>query len=398
MSRGRARLTTGLLEALVSVSARPGRMVLTMLGEALGLAALVATVGLAATAEAQVAEHFDRATADQVTVTPAEDRRARGAVLPEDAESAVRRLSGVRSAGSLTRLPVSDPTRTVRLTDPQGLPDPVLPVLAVSPGVLEATSAEVRGRELDTGHDQRADAVALLGAEAAERLGVGDLADAPAVFVGRHALTVIGIVESVERRGELLDGVVVPEGTAARLFGWRGAGELVVDVAPRTADSVAGQAPLAISPADPAAIEATAPPSDTLLRESVQGDVSSLLLVLGVVALVAGGIGIANIMLLSVMERVGEIGLRRALGATRRDLMVQFLAESGTLGLLGGVVGTSLGLGAALVVATARDWTPILEPAVLAAPLVGLVVGLLAGALPAWRAGTLEPAAALRSL
>ena len=122
-------------------------------------------------------------------------------MLPEHSESAVRRLSGVRSAGTITRLPVSDSTRTVRLTDPQGIPDPVLPMVAISPGTLEATSAVVRGRALDAGHDQRADAVALLGVDAAERLGVGDLADAPAVFVGAHALTVIGIVESVERRG-----------------------------------------------------------------------------------------------------------------------------------------------------------------------------------------------------
>jgi putative ABC transport system permease protein len=116
------------------------------------------------------------------------------------------------------------------------------------------------------------------------------------------------------------------------------------------------------------------------------------------VALVAGGIGIANIMLLSVMERIGEIGLRRALGATRGSLMTQFLFESATIGLLGGIVGTSLGFGTSMAVALGRGWTPVLDPRLLAAPLAGLVIGVLAGALPAWRAGSLEPAAALRSL
>ena len=103
-------------------------------------------------------------------------------------------------------------------------------------------------------------------------------------------------------------------------------------------------------------------------------------------------------MLLSVMERVGEIGLRRCLGATRGDLMFQFLVESATIGLLGGIVGTSAGIATSMGVALAHDWTPVLEPRLLLAPLLGLGIGVVAGAFPAWRAGSLEPAEALRSL
>ncbi|UUW90286.1 ABC transporter permease [Pimelobacter simplex] len=398
MSRERGRLRTHLGEAMAGVSARPGRLALTMLGEALGLAALVATVGLATTASGQVADHFDRAAADRVTVQVEPSRAERGARLPEDAADQVRRLDGVEAAGTLTRLPVTDPVRTVAVVDPQAPPDPLLPVLAASPGLLDAVDAHVTGRPYDDGHVARADAVALLGAGAARRLGLGDLAHGPAVFVGDRALTVIGIIDDVSGRGELLDSVVVPETTAARLFGWTGALSLQVQVAPNAAETIARQAPLAVAPQDPGIVVAAAPPTDAALRDRVEGDVSSLLVLLGLVALVAGGVGIANIMLLSVMERIGEIGLRRALGATRGDLMTQFLAESAVVGLLGGIVGTSLGFVTSMLVALSRDWTPVLDVRLLAAPLAGLVVGVLAGAFPAWRAGSLEPAQALRTL
>jgi putative ABC transport system permease protein len=386
------------MEALVGVSARPGRLMLTTLGEALGLAALVATVSLTTTAGAQVSKNFDAAAARQVTVQVAPDRAQLGATLPADAARHVARLAGVDAAGTLTRLPLQVPSRTAPLTDPHGLPNPVLPVFAASVGLFGAVDAQVTGRTFDAGHVARGDRVALLGADAAARLGIHDLSFGPAVFVGGQALTVIGIVRHVSRDGELLDGIVVPETTAAGLFDWRGASSLVVQVDPNAADVVARQAPLAIAPGDPSSVVATAPPTDTTLRSSVQGDVSALLLVLGIVTIAAGGFGIANSMLLSVMERIGEIGLRRCLGATRSDLMTQFLVESAAIGLLGGIVGTSLGIVASMTTALTRGWGPVVPPELLAAPLAGLVVGVLAGAFPAWRAGSLEPAEALRGL
>jgi putative ABC transport system permease protein len=398
VTANRPRVRTHVMEALVGVSSRPGRLVLTTVGEALGLAALVATVSLTTTAGAQVTQSFDAASARQVSVEMAPDRVQAGATLPASAESGMKALEGVDAAGTLTKLDTQAPARTAPVTDPHGLPDPVLPVFAASTGLFDAVDARVEGRTFDAGHVARSDHVALLGKDAAERLGVDDLSYAPAVFVGDQALTVIGIIDDVSRHGELRDGIVVPETTAASMFGWHGASSLVVEVAPNAADTIAREAPLAIAPADPASIAASAPPTDTSLRSSVQRDVSALLLVLGLVTLAAGGFGIANIMLLSVMERIGEIGLRRCLGATRSDLMTQFLVESAAIGLLGGIVGTSLGVVTSMVIALARDWTPVVTPVLLAAPLAGLAVGVLAGAFPAWRAGSLEPAEALRGL
>src|SRR4029079_6070846 len=130
VTRRHVRAHTQVLEALVGVSSRPGRLMLTLLGEALGLAALVATVSLAATANAQVAASFDQASARQVTVRPSESRAQQGATLPRGAERSIERLPDVVAAGSLTRLDLRDPTRSTTVIDPQGLPAPVLPVFA----------------------------------------------------------------------------------------------------------------------------------------------------------------------------------------------------------------------------------------------------------------------------
>ena len=134
------------------------------------------------------------------------------------------------------------------------------------------------------------------------------------------------------------------------------------------------------------------------VRSDVEGDVNSLFLTLGAVSLLVGAVGIANVTLVSVLERVGEIGLRRALGAARRHIAAQFLMESTALGLLGGVLGASLGTLVIVGVSFAREWTPVLDASLpLAAPLLGALVGLLAGVYPSMRAASLEPVDALRS-
>ena len=142
----------------------------------------------------------------------------------------------------------------------------------------------------------------------------------------------------------------------------------------------------------------TAPPPPGQLRRDVAADVNALFLVLGGIALLIGGLGIANVTLLSVLERIPEIGLRRALGATRVHIAGQFLVESVFVGFLGGLIGTSLGVIVTVVVSAVRDWTPILDlQLAVGAPLAGALIGLLAGGYPAWRAATIEPITALRA-
>ncbi len=133
------------------------------------------------------------------------------------------------------------------------------------------------------------------------------------------------------------------------------------------------------------------------MRTEVSQDLDQLFLLLSVICLFIGTLGIANTTLVSVLERTGEIGLRRSLGARSRHITSQFLVESGMLGAIGGLVGTSLGVLSVVTVALVRDWTPVVHPTtVAAAPAIGLATGLLAGLYPAWRASRIQPVEALR--
>ena len=145
-------------------------------------------------------------------------------------------------------------------------------------------------------------------------------------------------------------------------------------------------------------MQVASPPEPQRVRDAVQEDLNVLFLILGGVSLLVGAIGIANVTLVSVIERTGEIGLRRALGASRGHIAAQFLLEGGTMGLTGGILGASLGILVVVGVSAYNAWTPVLEPQVpLAAPFAGAVIGVLSGAYPALRASRMEPVDALRA-
>jgi macrolide transport system ATP-binding/permease protein len=392
-----------LSEAGAGLMARPARVALTVLGTVIGVAALVATLGLSKTAGSQIVGRFSTVAATDVVVTPvpgALGGSRAATVIPWDAEARLRRLNGVAAAGTLSEVDVRGAlVRSVPINDPLGQTEIQLPVRAASAGLWGAVRAELTaGRFPDSGHSARASRTVVLGRNAARRLGIRSLDQQPAIFIGERLYPVIGLLGSVERQPSLLGSLTIPNGTARREFGLAAPGSVQIETDIGAVEVVVRQAPRALSPDAPELLRVSAPPDPETLRAGVESDLNALFLLLGAVSLLVGALGIANVTLVSVLERVGEIGLRRALGAARRHIAAQFLVESGVMGLLGGIVGTALGVLVVVAVSAGRTWTPVLDPWVpLVAPLVGGLIGLLSGTYPALRAAALEPVEALRA-
>lgn len=393
-----------LLEEMVGgLLGRPGRLALTALGTVLGIAALVATLGLAKTAGNQIVSRFDELAETRVVVSPTDTGFGGSegtSSIPWNAEERLVRLNGVAAAGTKSDVDIGgELSRSVPVVDPLGINEHQISTIATSGGLLDAVRGEMRsGRYFDKGHNERGDPVVVLGPAAAQRLNVYRVDTQPAIFIGEQSFTVIGIIDDVAREPDLLNAIVMPDGTARKFFGLGAPAEVHIDAEIGATQLIAGQAATALDPDNPQSLRTQASQGYTPVREDVERDVNALFVVLGGVSLLVGGLGIANVTLVSVLERTPEIGLRRALGAARRHIAAQFLLESTVTGLLGGIIGASTGVLVIVGVSAARDWSPVLQGYLpFAAVGLGALIGLIAGTYPALRAARTEPIAALRS-
>lgn len=381
--------------AAAGLRTRPLRVILSALGIAIGIAAMVATVGISASSQAQVNKKMDTLGSDLLVATAGETESMEMATLPKEAVAMVSRIDDVYSASGVGFVEAL----ASRADVPQD------PELMAEPNFVAAVDVElartVRARLLSGVWFNEATAsypTVVLGFEAARRLGIGTAGSDVLIEVDKRPVSVIGVLDKVKLAPELDDMVLAGWDFARQKLGFDGHPATIYERSDRSAvKQVRALMPATINPQHPSQVEVGRPSDGLDAKKETDTAFSGLLLGLGAVALLVGGIGVANTMVISVLERRSEVGLRRALGATRRHIWSQFLSESLLLSLLGGVLGSALGIAATAIYAGAvRDWPIVLPPwAALGAVGATVVIGAIAGLYPAVRAARLDPTRAL---
>ena len=381
--------------AALGVAGRPVRALLSALGIALGVATLVAVLGIAGSSRAQLIAQIDALGTNLLTVTPGQSFTNGQAVLPATAPAMVRRIGPVQSTAAIGEVN-ANVYRNDRI--PLANTD-AINVYSAQTNLLQTMQGHLaRGRFLNPA-TARFPAV-VLGASAAAALGADRAGGTIQVWLGDHWFAVVGTLEPLPLAPELDRAALIGFPVARRLLGARGSPvEIYVRASPVSMAAVAGVLAATADPAAPQNVTVTSPADALTTRADASVALQSLFLALGGIALLVGGIGIANVMVISVLERRGEIGLRRALGATRTHIAAQFVAESALLAFGGGAAGAVLGGFATTIYATARHWSAVVPAPTLAAALAAAVaVGVVAGVYPALRAARLSPAEALRTV
>ena len=367
------------------------RSALTMIGIAIGIAAMVGVLVISESSRSDLLSQLDRLGTKMLRVTAGQTLFGGDAALTSEARAMIERVGPVESASSVATVDA-----TVRRTDyiDEGRTGGIA-VTAADLDLLETLRAEVAvGNWLDEASSTLPTTV--LGNTAARRLGVTE--PGVRVWMGDRWFTIIGILEPVELASELDSSAFVGIPLAEDLYEFDGSPSTIyvrsdVDYI-EDVRAVLGRT---ANPEDASEVEVTRPSDVLEAKAAAAVAFTDLFLGLGAVALIVGGFGIANVMLMSVMERRGEIGLRRALGATRRHIALQFVSEALALALVGGVLGVLLGAGLAVAYALSQAWMPIIPAvAVVGGIAAAVAIGALAGFYPAMRAARLSPTDALR--
>ena len=396
---GRLRVTS------VGLRARPLRAALSALGIAIGTAAIVAVLGLSSSSQAGLLAEIDRLGTNLLTVAPGQSLTGGKAVLPLEAPARITHL------GHVDRV-----AHTGLLEQAKVYRSPMIP--ASNTGGLQVRAASLnlpsvlgigvaRGRWLNAATARVP--VTVLGSVAAHRLGVDRIRPDQRVWLGGQWFSVAGILQPSPLEPDLDSGAFIGYPAAGAVPGLREPGRAAGRRPARRARSTCAPPPArkqrcsrcsppTANPEAPISVSVSQPSDVLTARAAAAGAFDSLFLGLGVVALIVGAVGVANIMLISVLERRSEIGLRRALGATQGQIRAQFLGESILLALIGGAVGVLAGIAATAVYASTKGWAVVIPVEAWSGGIASaILIGAFAGLLPAVRASRLPPAVALRT-
>ena len=370
---------------------RPARALLSALGIAIGIAAMIAVVGISASSHARLNQQLASLGTNMLTAEAGTTIFGEKATLPPNTIAKVSQLEGVEQASGfadLTNVAVyrsnlSDPAATGGIT-----------TRAADVGLRDVTGAVLHsGTWLNQATATYPSVV--LGSKAAERLGI--VTPGAQVWLGGQYFTVIGILDPVTLAPELDTSAFIGTTIAERLFGFSGSPTTLYERSSNEAvDNVRALLPRTINPEAPGEVKVSRPSDALAAKNAADQAFTGMLVGLGSVALLVGGIGVANTMIISVLERRREIGLRRALGATRGHIRSQFLAEALLLSALGGALGSALGVVATWIISASNGWPLALPPeTIVIAVGATLVIGAVAGLYPALRAARTPPTAAL---
>ncbi|HVC26021.1 MAG TPA: ABC transporter permease [Acidimicrobiales bacterium] len=382
--------------ALVGLRTRKLRAGLSALGIAIGVAAIVAVLGLSSSSEAGLLAEINRLGTNLLTVTNGTSLFGQTAELPVAAPGMIGRIgpvTAVQYTGAVNNVNVYR-TPLVPSIDTNALS-----VAAASLGLpADVGTSVASGTYLNSA--TATEPVAVLGAAAAQRLGIDRVFAGERVWLGGMWFYVAGILRPATLTPEIDSSVLVGFTAAETYLGFDGhPSEVYVraDTSEVAAvDSVLGAT---ANPENPSEVDVSQPSSALVAQADAQAALNGLFLGLGAVALLVGAVGVANIMVISVLERRSEIGLRRALGATKGHIRMQFLAEAVLLALLGGAMGVVLGTISTAIYASTKGWAVVIPPVAWGGGLgAALVIGAVAGLLPALRAARMSPTEALWSV